>query len=146
MEFGDLVLATSVFFVISMFFYLMPPIFVIFQYASVSFLLSVFIAGLVTGVVYGHKLIEKRFKSIMKILVLSAVLLAFFTATMTFKDWNTYVAAGASHPGSVESAEEFLVLLPYWIAVEICIEWLVGGPFALAGLYSGSKFRKPKAN
>lgn len=146
MEFGDLVLASAVFFVVSMFFFLMPPIIVIFQYTSVSFLLSVLIAGLVTGLIYGHKMIENRLKSIVKILVLSAVILAFFTAIMTFKDWNTYLAAGVNHPGSVQTAEEFLIQLPYWTAVEICIEWVVGGPFALVGLYIGSKVRGSKTS
>jgi hypothetical protein len=146
MEFGDFVFATAVFFVISMFFYLIPPIAVIFQYTTVSFLLSVFIAGLVTGVIYGHKIKDSKLKSILKILVLSAVLLAFFTAIMTFKDWNTYLAAGANHPEFVETAEEFLILLPYWIAVEVCIEWVIGGPFAFVGLFIGSKVREMKSN
>ena len=139
MEFGDLVLAAAVFFVISMFFYLIPPIAVIFQYTNVSFLLSVFVAGLVTGAIYSHKIMDDRLKSIVKILVLSAVVLAFFTAIMTFKDWHTYVAAGANHPGFVETAAEFLILLPYWTAVGICIEWVIGAPFAFVGLYVGSK-------
>jgi len=144
MEFGDIVLATAVFFVISIFFYLMPPIVVIFEYVSISFILSVLVAGVIAGFTYAHKIADKRIKSIAKILALSAVVLAFFTATMTFTDWDTYVAAGATHPGSVSSAADFLLAMPYWMAVQIVLEWLVGGPFAFIGLYVGSMLRKPK--
>jgi hypothetical protein len=35
-----------------------------------------------------------------------------------------------------------LIQLPYWIAYEICIEWMLGAPFALVGLYIGSRVRK----
>ena len=146
MEFGDIVLATAVFFVISVFFYLMPPIAIVFQYVSVSFVLSVLIAGLIAGFTYAHKIADKRIKSIAKILALSAVTLAFFTATMTFTDWNTYAAAGATHPGSVSTAADFLLAMPYWTAIQIALEWLVGGPFAFIGLYAGSMLRKPKTS
>ena len=144
MEFGDIALAAAVFFVVSVFFYLMPPIAVIFQYISVSFILSVLVAGLITGFTYAHKIADKRIKSIAKILALSAVALAFFTTTMTFTDYSTYVAAGANHPGSVSTAAEFLLAMPYWMAIQIVVGWLVGGPFAFIGLYAGSMLRMPK--
>ena len=146
MDFGDLVLATAVFFVVSIIFYLMPPIAVIFQYVSVSFILSVLIAGLVAGFFYGHKMADKRIKSIAKILVLSGVVLAFFTAAITFHDWGTYLAAGADHPGAVSTADEFVLMMPYWTVLQIVLSWIVGGPFAFIGLYAGSILRKPKAS
>jgi len=143
-EFGDIVIATATFFVISVLFYLMPPIATIFQYVNVSFILSVLVAGLIVGVIYAHKLVTKRIKSIAKILILSAVLLAFFTASMIFTDWNTYVEAGAGHPGLASTAAEFLLGMPYWTAMQIVLSWAVGGPFAFIGLYVGSMLRKPK--
>ncbi|MCW4034169.1 MAG: hypothetical protein NWF03_02265, partial [Candidatus Bathyarchaeota archaeon] len=88
MDFGDTVFATATFFVVSLFFYLLPPIAVIFQYVSVSFILSVMVAGLIVGVMYAHKLSDERIKSIAKILVLSGVVLAFFTVSLTFTDWG----------------------------------------------------------
>jgi hypothetical protein len=63
---------------------------------------------------------------------------------MTFTDWATYVEAGASHPGRAETAADFLLLMPYWTAVQIVLSWVVGGPFAFIGLYAGSMLRKPQ--
>ena len=144
MEFGDIALATAVFFVLSVLFYLMPPIAVIFQYVSVSFILSVLVAGLVAGFTYGHKIADQRIKSIAKILALSAVVLAFFAANMNFLDWTTYQAAGADHPGVVATADEFLLMMPYVTVLQIVLSWIVGGPFAFIGLYAGSMLRKHK--
>jgi flagellar biosynthesis protein FlhB len=141
-EFGDIVLASATFFVVTVLFYLLPPFGIIFQYTSVSFVLSVLAAGLIVGFMYAHKLTVEKIKSIFKILAVSAVLLAFFTASMTFTDWTTYQAAGGSHPEAVTTAEEFLLQVPYWTVSQIVIEWLVGGPFAFIGLYAGSLTRK----
>ncbi len=144
MEFGDAVFAAAVFFIVSLLFYLMPPIAVIFQYVSISFILSVLVAGVIAGYTYGHKMGDNRIKSVAKILVLSAVVLAFFTAILTFKDWGTYVAAGANHPEAVTSAADFILAMPYWVALQIVLSWAIGGPFAFIGLYVGSTLRKPK--
>ena len=144
MEFGDAAFASATFFVISIFLYLLPPIAIIFQFIDVSFIVSVLVAGLIVGVIYAHKLVTGKVKSIAKILVLSAVLLAFFTVGMTFLDWDTYVAAGTGHPGLAENAAEFLLGMPYWITIQIVLSWVVGGPFAFIGLYAGSMLRKPK--
>jgi len=92
---------------------------------------------------YAHKLVDEKIKSTLKIMVVSAVLLAFFTASITFTDWDTYQAAGANHPDAVTSAAEFLIQVPYWTVFQIVIEWLVGGPFAFVGIYVGSLLRKP---
>ena len=142
MEFGDIVLASATFFVVTVFLYLLPSFGVIFQYASITYIISVLIAGIIVGVMYAHKLTDSKIKSIFKILVVSAVLLAFFIASITFTDWDTYQAAGANHPDVVTSAEEFLLQVPYWTVFQIVIEWLVGGPFAFIGLYVGSLLRK----
>ena len=142
MDFGDTIFATATFFVVSLFFYLLPPIAVIFQYVSVSFILSVMVAGLIVGVMYAHKLSDERIKSIAKILVLCGVVLAFFTVSLTFTDWGTYQAAGANHPGSVTNAEDFLLEMPYWVAIQIVLEWVIGGPFAFIGVYVGSMLRR----
>jgi len=85
----------------------------------------------------------EKAKSIAKILVLSAVLLAFFTVGMTFMDWDTYAEAGAGHPGLASTADEFLPGIPYWATIEIVLSWVIGGPFAFVGLYVGSMLRKP---
>lgn len=122
----------------------MPPIAFIFQYVNVGFIISVLVAGLIVGVVYAHKLGDKKIKSIAKILVLSGVALAFFTTTITFTDWNTYIQAGGSHPGLAETAAEFIVEMPYWTVMQIVVSWAVGGPFAFIGLYIGSLLRKFK--
>ncbi len=114
MEFGDTVLASATFFVVAVFLYLLPPFGVIFQYTSVSYIISVLFAGIIVGVMYAHKLADEKIKSTLKIMVVSAVLLAFFTASITFTDWDTYQAAGANHPDVVTSAEEFLLQFPYW--------------------------------
>jgi len=145
-EFGDTAIATATFFVISIFFYLMPPIYMIFQYIDVSFIISVLVSGLVVGVIYAHKLGTEKVKSIVKILVLSAVLLAFFNLGMTFTDWNTYAQAAVGHPGTAATADEFLQLMPYWTTIEIVLGWVIGGPFAFVGLYLGSMVRKSKAS
>jgi hypothetical protein len=145
-EFGDTAFATATFFVISIFFYLMPPIFMIFQYIDVSLIISVFVAGLIVGAIYAHKLGNEKVKSVLKILVLSAVLLAFFNVGMTFTDWNTYTQAAAGHPNIATTADEFLQLMPYWTTVEIVLGWVIGGPFAFLGLYLGSMVRKSKTS
>ena len=142
MEFGDTVLASATFFVITVFLYLLPPFGVIFQYASVSYIISVLFAGMIVGVMYAHKLADEKIKSILKVMVVSAVTLAFFTASLTFTDWGTYQAAGANHPDGVTTAEEFLLQVPYWTVFQIVVEWLVGGPFAFVGMYMGSILRK----
>jgi len=142
-EFGDIILSSATFFVISVFLYLLPPFGIIFQYASVSYIISVLFAGIIVGVMYAHKLVDEKIKSTLKIMVVSAVLLAFFTASITFTDWDTYQAAGANHPDAVTSAAEFLIQVPYWTVFQIVIEWLVGGPFAFVGIYVGSLLRKP---
>ena len=142
MEFGDIALASATFFVVTVFLYLLPPLGVIFQYASVSYIISVFFAGIIVGVMYAHKLEKQKIKSILKIMVVSAVLLAFFTASITFTEWDTYQAAGANHPDVVTSAVEFLLQVPYWTVFQIVIEWLIGGPFAFVGIYVGSILRK----
>lgn len=143
MEFGDIVLAAATFFVVTVFLYLLPPFVVIFQYTTVTYIISVLIAGVIVGIMYAHKLSTETVKSIFKILAVSAVLLAYFTAAITFTDWGTYQAAGANHPGAVDTAEEFLIQMPYWTVFQIVVEWLVGGPFAFIGLYLGSLLRKP---
>jgi len=145
LEFGDIVIATATFFVVSVLFYLLPPIAIIFQYIDVSFIISVLVSGLLVGAIYAHKLVTQKIKSIAKILVMSAVLLAFFTVGMTFIDWNTYVEAGTGHPGLATTAAEFLLGMPYWTAMQIVLSWVLGGPFAFIGLYAGSLLRKPKS-
>ena len=142
MEFGDTVLASATFFVVTVMLYLLPPCGVIFQYASVSYILSVMFAGIIVGIMYAHKLVDEKIKSIFKILLVSAVLLAFFTASLTFTDWDTYQAAGANHRDGVTTAEEFLLQVPHWTVFQIVIEWVVGGPFAFIGVYVGSLLKK----
>jgi hypothetical protein len=142
-EFGDIVLASATFFVVTVFLYLLPSFGEIFQYANITYIISVLVAGIIVGIMYAHKLVDDKIKSIFKILVVCAVLLAFFTAILTFTDWDTYQAAGANHPDVVTSAEEFLLQVPYWTVFQIVIEWLVGGPFAFVGIYVGSMLKKP---
>ena len=101
------------------------------------------VAGLIVGIIYAHKSGTEKAKLIAKILVLSAVFLAFFTAGMTFMDWDTYAEAGAGHPGIASTADEFLLGIP-WTTIEIVLSWVIGGPFAFVGLYVGSMLRKPK--
>jgi len=133
-DFGDIVLALATFFVVNVFLYLLPPFGVIFQYTSVSYFVSVFFAGLIVGVMCAHKLADEKIKSIFKVLAVSAVLLAFFTASLTFTDWDTYQAAGANRPYGITRAEDFLLQVPYWTVFQLVIEWIVGGLFAFIGM------------
>ena len=115
-EFGDIAIASATFFVISVFLYMLLPNTIIFNYIDMGFIISVLVAGLIVSIMYAHKLVDQRVKSIAKILVLSAVLIALFTVGMVLTD-----------------AREQIVL-----------SWFVGGPFAFIGLYVGSMLRKPK--
>ena len=115
-EFGDIAIASAAFFVISVFLYMLVPNTIVFRYFDIGFIISVLVAGLIVGVMYAHELVDERVKSIAKILVLSAVLLALFTVGMVLTE-----------------AREQIVL-----------NWVVGGPFAFIGLYVGPMFRKPK--
>jgi len=115
-EFGDIAIASAAFFVISVFFYMLFPNTIVFNYIDIGFIISVLVAGLIVGIMYAHKLVDERVKSIAKILVLSAVLFALFTVGMVLTE-----------------AREQIVL-----------SWVVGGPFAFIGLYVGSMLRKPK--
>jgi len=67
-EFDDGALATAVLFVVSIFFYSMPPIPVIVQYVSVNRVLLGSVSRLIASFTHGHKIADKKAKSIAKTL------------------------------------------------------------------------------
>ena len=142
MDFGDTVYATATVVVISVLLFVPMDLVFGLELWFVGRAVSVFIAGLIAGLIYAGKLADARLVSIAKVIVLGAIVIMFLTfgilSVATFHD-----VSSEANPVDTWTTLQWASLMTYAFR-QIFFYVVLLDSVAFIGLYAGSMLRKPK--
>lgn len=115
---------------------------------NVGFIVSIFLATLITGYLFAAHIWEARMKAIAKITILTAVLIM-FTVMIEVAALGPYWAAWVqetyldANPGANPSTFDWYAIAGTYLGSQVVLNMVIALVLGFIGLYIGSMFKRP---